>query len=712
MIKTKIAIAALCLLALPGVTVFAGQGGFFELNADCKIEIVGEPEIGKEFEIKFTFTPLSELRHSKGIPDTARLGSNHDLTFIRGDSVWTGFLETGETYTLRATYRVDTALIFRPNAYVIAQQVLGPGTPYGDHGGVRATRRDGGQVINVNFDTSQKVILKAYDIDERDSSIRVIDEDTVSLDILPSFETKPMPDSIDIKSHKSLPQPDKKEFIPKDSGNIDSKQTHLINNGHNAIPASSGYYSIEGYASFMDNSYNIEECREVFVLLITYDFDLEDWIVSDSCYTNEYGYFYFYPVDNANAVVSMYSINPVTAVTYTKHHDFYPGDTLFLYSHFYQIYNPYYSDTIFPLEAMSVAHPDTAGAFNVLNTLLNGREYLSDQLNYSNLPLQNCTIWDALDGSRITSSFGGFGTGDNIPGIYIASKANDDNNWDEWDEGVILHEYGHYVMFNYMESIPDAGGFWTYLTPTIGLINLKTAMSEGWANFYSALVRDDPLFINTTYYDPQWIVHEYEISKPDPSYYSSQHDYPANHPWQTTPQWEGASVPGSINVSLWDIYDEFDDDNYMEGSYIWGHNNDHNSSCYWRGIDAIWDVLTNFDPQPDNPDHDYCWNIYEFIHGWRTFGYPVDSVFVNIFEAHGVAVFIPGDADNDKSVNVLDATCIINYLYKGLPAPEHLSAADINADCGVNLLDVTCLINYLYRGAPAPLVGCYNYYSS
>lgn len=76
------------------------------------------------------------------------------------------------------------------------------------------------------------------------------------------------------------------------------------------------------------------------------------------------------------------------------------------------------------------------------------------------------------------------------------------------------------------------------------------------------------MFINADYYDPLWDVYEYEISKPDPAYYTSNYNYPANPPWQYSPQWEGASVPGSINVSLWNIYDEFDDDNYMEGSYM------------------------------------------------------------------------------------------------------------------------------------------------
>mgnify|MGYP000159059664 CR=1 FL=1 len=56
------------------------------MNAEGRLEIVGEPEIGKDIEVIFTFTPLAELKHTKGIPDTAKICSHPDLTFIGGPS--------------------------------------------------------------------------------------------------------------------------------------------------------------------------------------------------------------------------------------------------------------------------------------------------------------------------------------------------------------------------------------------------------------------------------------------------------------------------------------------------------------------------------------------------------------------------------------------------------------------------------------------------
>jgi len=58
----------------------------------------------------------------------------------------------------------------------------------------------------------------------------------------------------------------------------------------------------------------------------------------------------------------------------------------------------------------------------------------------------------------------------------------------------------------------------------------------------------------------------------------------------------------------------------------------------------------------------------------------------------------PGDANNSGNLNILDVTYLINYLYKGGPAPMPypLCNGDANCNCAVNILDATYLINYLY----------------
>ncbi|UCD93851.1 MAG: C10 family peptidase [Candidatus Zixiibacteriota bacterium] len=78
-----------------------------------------------------------------------------------------------------------------------------------------------------------------------------------------------------------------------------------------------------------------------------------------------------------------------------------------------------------------------------------------------------------------------------------------------------------------------------------------------------------------------------------------------------------------------------------------------------------------------------------------TEGWHVDDVVVG-----GV---LCGDADGSGSVNLLDVTFIINYLYKSGPAPDPEEAADADGSGSINLLDVTHLINYLYKSGPLPV---------
>ncbi|MFH0931472.1 MAG: dockerin type I repeat-containing protein, partial [Candidatus Zixiibacteriota bacterium] len=64
---------------------------------------------------------------------------------------------------------------------------------------------------------------------------------------------------------------------------------------------------------------------------------------------------------------------------------------------------------------------------------------------------------------------------------------------------------------------------------------------------------------------------------------------------------------------------------------------------------------------------------------------------------------IAGDANSDGVVSVADVVYLINYLFKGGPAPEPSWKGDANGDCKVSGADVVYLINYLMKGGPAPV---------
>jgi photosystem II stability/assembly factor-like uncharacterized protein len=72
--------------------------------------------------------------------------------------------------------------------------------------------------------------------------------------------------------------------------------------------------------------------------------------------------------------------------------------------------------------------------------------------------------------------------------------------------------------------------------------------------------------------------------------------------------------------------------------------------------------------------------------------------------AQPITQFIYGDANGDGKITVSDAIYLINYLFKGGPAPDPLLSGDADCDGQVKVSDVIYLINYLFKGGPVP--GC------
>ncbi len=73
---------------------------------------------------------------------------------------------------------------------------------------------------------------------------------------------------------------------------------------------------------------------------------------------------------------------------------------------------------------------------------------------------------------------------------------------------------------------------------------------------------------------------------------------------------------------------------------------------------------------------------------------------------------VPGDCNEDTSVNIADAVCLLGHLFQGNPprlpcgdgtpgAPGNVLLMDINGDGGVNLSDPVALLNFLFGGGPA-----------
>ncbi len=79
---------------------------------------------------------------------------------------------------------------------------------------------------------------------------------------------------------------------------------------------------------------------------------------------------------------------------------------------------------------------------------------------------------------------------------------------------------------------------------------------------------------------------------------------------------------------------------------------------------------------------------------------------------------ICGDVNDDSSINLLDVSALIDYLYIGGQPPVNLAVCDVNSSGQINILDITFLISYLYMGGPdpycdgSPIVGSMTSYSN
>jgi len=71
-----------------------------------------------------------------------------------------------------------------------------------------------------------------------------------------------------------------------------------------------------------------------------------------------------------------------------------------------------------------------------------------------------------------------------------------------------------------------------------------------------------------------------------------------------------------------------------------------------------------------------------------------------------VSIMACGDANGDSAVNVGDAVFLINYVFKGGPAPDPLCSGDANGDEEVNIADAVYLINYIFSDGPSPVDFC------
>ena len=173
--------------------------------------------------------------------------------------------------------------------------------------------------------------------------------------------------------------------------------------------------------------------------------------------------------------------------------------------------------------ANGVAEP-----FNALEATRRGFVWWGAQVGFEEPPPPLHVVWQP---GRALSCGTCYQHSDSPPSIYLLGLLDDN---DALDDPVILHEVGHYVQNTY--SSDDSPGGSHDGTPT----DPRLAWAEGWATFFSSMVRGDVAYYDTL--GDWYILHD--VEEPDPDYGAF------------TGRDMSADISEYLVASmLWDIYD-------------------------------------------------------------------------------------------------------------------------------------------------------------
>jgi len=198
------------------------------------------------------------------------------------------------------------------------------------------------------------------------------------------------------------------------------------------------------------------------------------------------------------------------------------------------------------------------GAFNILDVTIGGMTFVKTRWGRDLPDLQ--TAWQ-------DSQFQGLGTFFSPPLNLIHVKGTVLNDSDEYDDDIILHEFGHFVMHSL--STDSSPGGTHYINGNTQ--DTRLAWSEGWANFFSGLVRDaDPggfsnvsgvraSFVDALFTEKQARAVRFAFEMQTPQAYVPDDQTPANDPVSVTPELfkdrvKYGTSEVSVAAALWDIY--------------------------------------------------------------------------------------------------------------------------------------------------------------
>lgn len=139
-------------------------------------------------------------------------------------------------------------------------------------------------------------------------------------------------------------------------------------------------------------------------------------------------------------------------------------------------------------------------------------------------------------------------------------------------------------------------------------------------------------------------------------------------------QWDGA-----MNVAV----TAFGDDPYEDGK-----------QGFYENDAFVWKFYRWADTQEFDADATYQVGCPGCTH-WDGFWHPEG---ISALESIESVTIVPGDANCDGVVNVLDIIHVVNYIMELNPTPFCFQNADVNGDLAINVLDIIGIVNIIMGG--------------
>jgi len=357
--------------------------------------------------------------------------------------------------------------------------------------------------------------------------------------------------------------------------------------------------TITGHFYYFDNQSKLRPVDRALVRLYDDDVVLDELL--DSTYTASDGYFVLGPVENVDEEVGESGTRDLYITVYAENLAGKVRESPF-------ILVPYEFRTATVWDVLDGDH-DWGGmpvpeeqypVFFILDAITLGYDYANTFVNSFSASVD--VVWyEGYEGPLSQ------GTNYHPPTdtIHISGEIH---NPDQWDDGVILHEYGHFVA-DKLDTMA-----WYNVTGEHewnGTYSPQLAWSEGWAHFFSCAARESPSYRNTFPYDI-WAEFDLETGTLTDDLGKT---IDANA--------LGGSCEASVAGILWDIFDSVDDDQNNDGV---GDDLDYKE-------DQIWDVVLNY--ATGGMFSHKVYTIFDFWDGWFARGHEQRQKIWDIYYEHG-----------------------------------------------------------------------------